>query len=245
MIPISVLDLSPIAVGSNAGQALHNSLDLARHVERLGYNRLWLAEHHNMPGIASAATAVALAHVASGTSTIRLGAGGIMLPNHAPLMVAEAFGTLAALHPGRIDLGVGRAPGTDQITAQASDNILYGNLGSDTLNGGTGNDLIRGGQGDDVLQSGAGNDWMSGDRGSDTLTGGAGADTFHAFSGAGMDVVTDFNSAEGDRVQLDAGTTWHASQSGADVLIDMGNGDEMILRNVTLSALPSGWIFTL
>lgn len=119
MIPISVLDLSPIAVGSNAGQALHNSRDLARHVERLGYNRLWLAEHHNMPGIASAATAVALAHVASGTSTIRLGAGGIMLPNHAPLMVAEAFGTLAALHPGRIDLGVGRAPGTDQITAQA------------------------------------------------------------------------------------------------------------------------------
>ncbi len=119
MTPISVLDLSPITVGSNAGQSLRNSLDLAQNAERLGYNRLWLAEHHSMRGIASAATAVVIAHVAAGTSKIRLGAGGIMLPNHAPLMVAEAFGTLAALHPGRIDLGVGRAPGTDQITAQA------------------------------------------------------------------------------------------------------------------------------
>jgi luciferase family oxidoreductase group 1 len=127
MAPISILDLSPIAIGSNAGQALRNSLDLAQHAERLGYKRLWLAEHHNMPGIASAATAVALAHVASGTSTIRLGSGGIMLPNHAPLMVAEAFGTLAALHPGRIDLGVGRAPGTDQVTS----NALRRNLNAD------------------------------------------------------------------------------------------------------------------
>ncbi|MCX8281991.1 LLM class flavin-dependent oxidoreductase [Phyllobacterium sp. 0TCS1.6C] len=119
MTPLSVLDLSPIVVGGNAAQSLRNSLDLARSAERVGYNRLWLAEHHNMRGIASAATAVVIAHVAAGTSKIRLGAGGIMLPNHSPLMVAEAFGTLAALHPGRIDLGVGRAPGTDQLTAQA------------------------------------------------------------------------------------------------------------------------------
>jgi luciferase family oxidoreductase group 1 len=119
MTTLSVLDLSPVPEGSDVSQSLQNTLDLARHAERLGYNRYWLAEHHNMPGIASAATAVVIAHVAAGTSTIRVGAGGIMLPNHAPLMVAEAFGTLAALHPGRIDLGLGRAPGTDQITAHA------------------------------------------------------------------------------------------------------------------------------
>src|ERR1700759_1190633 len=119
MIPLSVLDLSPIAEGSDAGQSLHNSLDLARHVEALGYRRYWMAEHHNLPGIASAATAVALAHIAAGTCTIRIGAGGIMLPNHAPLLIAEQFGTLAALHPGRIDLGLGRAPGSDQIAARA------------------------------------------------------------------------------------------------------------------------------
>ncbi len=119
MISLSVLDLSPVPEGSDVSQSLANTLDLARHAERLGYRRFWLAEHHNMPGIASAATAVVIAHVAAGTSTIRVGAGGIMLPNHAPLMVAEAFGTLAALHPGRIDLGLGRAPGTDQITAHA------------------------------------------------------------------------------------------------------------------------------
>src|SRR6188768_2277202 len=112
MVPLSILDLSPIAEGSDAGQALRNSLDLARHVEALGYRRFWMAEHHNLPGIASAATAVALAHVA-------VGAGGIMLPNHAPLMVAEQFGTLAALHPGRVELGLGRAPGSDQMTARA------------------------------------------------------------------------------------------------------------------------------
>jgi luciferase family oxidoreductase group 1 len=105
---------------------LANSLDLARHAERLGYNRFWLAEHHNMPGIASAATAVVIAHVAAGTRTIRVGAGGIMLPNHAPLMVAEAFGTLAELHPGRIDLGLGRAPGTDMATAHALRRALQG-----------------------------------------------------------------------------------------------------------------------
>jgi luciferase family oxidoreductase group 1 len=126
MIPLSVLDLSPIAEGSNAGQALWNSLDLARHVEALGYRRFWMAEHHNLPGIASAATAVALAHVAAGTSTIRIGAGGIMLPNHAPLLVAEQFGTLAALHPGRIELGLGRAPGSDRVTAQAVRRALLG-----------------------------------------------------------------------------------------------------------------------
>src|ERR1700709_1650114 len=119
MIPLSILDLSPVPQGSNAGQALRNSIDLARHVEALGYGRYWMAEHHNMAGIASAATAVALAHVAVATNTIRIGAGGIMLPNHAPLLIAEQFGTLAALHTGRIDLGLGRAPGSDQIAARA------------------------------------------------------------------------------------------------------------------------------
>jgi len=119
MIPFSILDLAPITEGSDARQAFRNTLDLARLGERLGYRRYWLAEHHNMPGIASAATAVLIGHVAGGTSTIRVGAGGIMLPNHAPLQVAEAFGTLASLHPGRIDLGLGRAPGTDQATARA------------------------------------------------------------------------------------------------------------------------------
>ncbi len=115
----SVLDLSPIVEGGTASQSLANSLDLARHAERLGYRRYWVAEHHNMPGIASAATAVVIAHIAGGTKTIRVGAGGIMLPNHAPLVIAEQFGTLAALHPGRIDLGLGRAPGTDMLTARA------------------------------------------------------------------------------------------------------------------------------
>ena len=119
MIPFSVLDLSPIAQGSTPADALHRSLDLARHAERLGYRRFWLAEHHNMPGIASAATAVALGYVAGGTKTIRVGSGGIMLPNHAPLVIAEQFGTLASLYPDRIDLGLGRAPGTDPWTAQA------------------------------------------------------------------------------------------------------------------------------
>ncbi len=119
MTELSVLDLSPITQGSTAGQALANSLDLARHAEKFGYRRFWVAEHHNMRGIASAATAVVIAHIAGGTSTIRVGAGGIMLPNHAPLVIAEQFGTLASLFPGRIDLGLGRAPGTDGITAQA------------------------------------------------------------------------------------------------------------------------------
>ncbi|WGG49346.1 LLM class flavin-dependent oxidoreductase [Rugamonas sp. DEMB1] len=119
MIPFSILDLSPIAEGSNASASLRNTLDLAQHAERWGYRRYWLAEHHGMPGIASAATAVVIAHVAGGTSTIRVGAGGIMLPNHSPLVVAEQFGTLEALFPGRIDLGLGRAPGSDQLTARA------------------------------------------------------------------------------------------------------------------------------
>ncbi|MEZ5669285.1 MAG: LLM class flavin-dependent oxidoreductase [Alphaproteobacteria bacterium] len=119
MIPLSVLDLAHITVGSSAADAFRNSRDLARHAERWGYRRFWLAEHHNMTGIASAATAVVIGHVAAGTSTIRVGAGGIMLPNHPPLMVAEQFGTLDALFPGRIDLGLGRAPGTDQRTARA------------------------------------------------------------------------------------------------------------------------------
>ena len=119
MIPFSILDLAPIAQGATAADALRNTLDLARHAERWGYHRYWLAEHHNMPGIASAATAVVIGHVAAGTATIRVGAGGIMLPNHAPLVIAEQFGTLAALHPGRIDLGLGRAAGADQLTAHA------------------------------------------------------------------------------------------------------------------------------
>ena len=131
MTTLSVLDLSPIAEGNDAGQSLRNSLDLARHAERLGYHRFWMAEHHNMPGIASAATAVALAFVGAGTSTIRIGAGGIMLPNHAPLIIAEQFGTLAALFPGRVDLGLGRAPGTDGLTAQALRRHLTG--GADTF----------------------------------------------------------------------------------------------------------------
>jgi luciferase family oxidoreductase group 1 len=126
MIPFSVLDLSPITQGSTASDALRNTLDLARHAERWGYRRFWLAEHHNMPGIASAATAVVIGHVAAGTSTIRVGAGGVMLPNHAPLVIAEQFGTLEALHPGRIDLGIGRAPGTDQFTMYALRRNLSG-----------------------------------------------------------------------------------------------------------------------
>src|SRR3954468_22011373 len=118
-IPFSVLDLAPIVEGSDAAQSFRNSLDLARQVERLGYNRYWLAEHHSMPGIASAATSVVIGYVAGGTSRIRVGSGGIMLPNHAPLVVAEQFGTLASLYPGRIDLGLGRAPGTDMLTIHA------------------------------------------------------------------------------------------------------------------------------
>jgi len=117
--PLSVLDLAPIVEGSSPGEALRNSLDLAQHVERWGYRRFWLAEHHNAVGIASAATAVVIAHIAAGTETIRVGAGGVMLPNHAPLVIAEQFGTLESLHPGRIDLGLGRAPGTDRYTVVA------------------------------------------------------------------------------------------------------------------------------
>jgi luciferase family oxidoreductase group 1 len=119
MIPFSVLDLSPIPLGQTPADAFRHSLDLAQHAERWGYRRVWLAEHHNMPGIASAATSVVIAHIAGGTKTIRVGSGGVMLPNHAPLVIAEQFGTLASLYPDRIDLGLGRAPGTDQTTARA------------------------------------------------------------------------------------------------------------------------------
>jgi luciferase family oxidoreductase group 1 len=119
MVPLSVLDLAPIVDGGDAALAFRRSLDLAQHAERWGYRRFWLAEHHVLPGIASAATAVVIGHVAAGTSTIRVGAGGIMLPNHAPLVIAEQFGTLASLYPGRIDLGLGRAPGSDQLTTRA------------------------------------------------------------------------------------------------------------------------------
>ncbi|HEX8448793.1 MAG TPA: LLM class flavin-dependent oxidoreductase [Allosphingosinicella sp.] len=127
MIPLSVLDLAPVPEGADAGRALRNSLELAQAAERLGYRRFWMAEHHSMPGIASAATAVALAFVGAGTSTIRIGAGGVMLPNHSPLVIAEQFGTLESLFPGRVDLGLGRAPGTDRPAALA----LRRNLGSD------------------------------------------------------------------------------------------------------------------
>jgi luciferase family oxidoreductase group 1 len=119
MAPLSILDLAPITRGSDAGAALRSSRELAQHAERWGYARFWMAEHHNMPGVASAATAVSLGFVAEGTSRIRIGAGGIMLPNHAPLVIAEQFGTLAALYPGRIELGLGRAPGTDPVTMRA------------------------------------------------------------------------------------------------------------------------------
>ena len=119
MTALSVLDLAPIVEGSNAAEALRHTLDLAQHAERWGYQRYWLAEHHNMDGVACSATAVLVGHVAGGTRTIRVGSGGVMLPNHAPLVIAEQFGTLATLYPGRIDLGLGRAPGTDQLTARA------------------------------------------------------------------------------------------------------------------------------
>lgn len=127
MIPFSILDLSPIIEGGTAAQSFAHTLDIAQHGERWGYQRYWMAEHHGMPGIASAATAVLIGHVAGGTSTIRVGAGGIMLPNHSPLVIAEQFGTLESLYPGRIELGLGRAPGSDQVTARA----LRRNLATD------------------------------------------------------------------------------------------------------------------
>jgi luciferase family oxidoreductase group 1 len=128
VIPFSVLDLAPIIQGGDVGHALRNAADLARRAEALGYVRYWLAEHHNMPGIASAATSIVIGHVAAATTTIRVGAGGIMLPNHAPLVIAEQFGTLDALYPGRIDLGLGRAPGTDALTAHALRRTLAGDV---------------------------------------------------------------------------------------------------------------------
>ncbi|WP_375754858.1 LLM class flavin-dependent oxidoreductase [Corallococcus exercitus] len=126
MIPFSILDLSPIMQGTTPADAFRRTLDLAQHAERWGYNRFWLAEHHNTLGIACAATSIVIAYVAGSTSRIRVGAGGVMLPNHSPLVVAEQFGTLASLHPGRIDLGLGRAPGTDKVTAQALRHYVEG-----------------------------------------------------------------------------------------------------------------------
>ncbi len=128
MIPLSILDLAQVPEGSSPGDALRNSRDLIQHAERWGYRRYWVAEHHNMEGIASAATAVVIGYLAEATSTIRVGAGGIMLPNHAPLVIAEQFGTLASLYPGRIDLGLGRAPGTDQRTMHALRRSLSGSV---------------------------------------------------------------------------------------------------------------------
>src|SRR5215212_7020395 len=119
MVPVSILDLVPAILGETPREALRKSLDLAQHAERLGYIRYWVAEHHNMTGIASAATSVVIGYLAGGTSTIRVGSGGIMLPNHPPLVIAEQFGTLASLYPDRIDLGLGRAPGTDSRTLRA------------------------------------------------------------------------------------------------------------------------------
>ncbi|MFT4584025.1 MAG: luciferase family oxidoreductase group 1 [Gammaproteobacteria bacterium] len=127
MIPFSILDLAPIVQGADASEAFRNSLDLAQHAERWGYTRYWLAEHHNMTGIASAATSVVIGHIAGGTKSIRVGSGGVMLPNHSPLVIAEQFGTLAALYPNRIDLGLGRAPGTDMRTARALRRDLVSN----------------------------------------------------------------------------------------------------------------------
>jgi luciferase family oxidoreductase group 1 len=127
VVPLSILDLSPIVQGGTPAQSFRNSLDLAQHAEKWGYRRFWVAEHHNMPGIASAATAVLIGYIAGGTSTIRVGAGGIMLPNHAPLQVVEQFGTLESLYPGRIDLGLGRAPGTDPAAARALRRTLHSN----------------------------------------------------------------------------------------------------------------------
>jgi luciferase family oxidoreductase group 1 len=127
MIPLSILDLSPVVQGGTPTQSFQHSLDLARHAEGWGYRRFWVAEHHNMPGIASAATSVVMAYLGAGTTTIRIGAGGIMLPNHAPLQVVEQFGTLESLFPGRIDLGLGRAPGTDPAAARALRRTLHSN----------------------------------------------------------------------------------------------------------------------
>lgn len=124
-IPLSVLNLAPVNVGSNARQSFKNSVELAQHVEEIGFNRLWLAEHHNMPGIGSSATSVLIGHIAGNTKRIRVGSGGVMLPNHAPLVIAEQFGTLESLYPGRIDLGLGRAPGSDQATAYALRRTLH------------------------------------------------------------------------------------------------------------------------
>jgi len=128
MIPLSILDLANVTQGSRPGAALRNSIDLASHAEQWGYGRFWVAEHHNMSGIASSATAVLIGQIAAATQSIRVGSGGVMLPNHAPLVIAEQFGTLAELFPGRIELGLGRAPGTDQLTAHALRRNLTGNV---------------------------------------------------------------------------------------------------------------------
>ncbi|MDE2487349.1 MAG: hypothetical protein KGO51_08120 [Alphaproteobacteria bacterium] len=133
--------------------------------------------------------------------------------------------------------------GDDVISTTTSYNILYGNLGNDTLHGGTGHDILRGGRGDDSIVAGSGPEWISGDRGDDTIQAGSGADTFHSSSGAGLDLVIGFDPAKGDHVQLDPGTQYTVYQSGADVVVDMGNGDQVDLQGVSLSNLPKGWLF--
>jgi Ca2+-binding RTX toxin-like protein len=147
------------------------------------------------------------------------------------------------LHGGDGDDIVVGGKDDDQQFGEGGDDIVWGNLGNDTLDGGDGNDQVRGGQGDDVVRGGAGNDYVSGDRGADTITGGAGADLFHSFSGAGIDRVLDFSVTEGDRVMLDPGTTYSVSQVGADTVVDMGNGDQVILVGVSMSSLTAGSIF--
>jgi Ca2+-binding RTX toxin-like protein len=146
-------------------------------------------------------------------------------------------------HGGNGDDWVVGGKDNDLLFGDDGDDIVWGNLGNDTLDGGNGNDQVRGGQGDDSIAGGAGNDYVSGDRGNDTETGGPGADIFHSFSGAGIDRVLDFNAAEGDRVMLDPGTSYTVSQVGGDVVVDMGNGDQLILQGVQLSSLPANWIF--
>jgi serralysin len=180
---------------------------------------------------------------ASGPNHLRGGAGGDLIQGGSGFDDINGNEGADTIHAGAGDDWAVGGQGDDFVYGEAGSDIVYGNLGNDTLFGGSGDDIVRGGQGDDVLYGQDGNDWLSGDRGSDTLTGGAGADIFHVFSGAGVSVVTDFNAAEGDRVQVDPGNTYTVSQHGADVVIDMTGGGEMVLQHTELSALPQGWIF--
>jgi beta-glucanase (GH16 family) len=180
---------------------------------------------------------------ASGANYLRGGAGDDQLQGGAAFDDINGNEGNDTLHGGAGDDWVVGGKDQDFLFGEQGNDIVYGNLGNDTAYGGSGDDIVRGGQGDDVLYGQDGNDWISGDRGTDTLTGGAGADIFHTFSGAGVSTVTDFNYSEGDRVQVDPGNTYVVSQQGADVVIDMTGGGEMVLQHTQLSALPDGWIF--